>query len=188
MIPPGARGGGDGAGDAGGAELVARARAGSGDALGALYARHAAAVMSLAYRLCGSAADAEDVLHDVFLGLPEALRRYDERGSFTAWLRRVAARTALTRLRAQGRRREVPLDAHGEWPREAEAESFGDRSAVERALAALPSTLRAVVVLKEMEGYSHAEIGALLGISAGASEVRLCRALKLLRRAMGDSR
>jgi hypothetical protein len=54
--------------------LVAQARDGNADALSALYARHGQALMSLAYRLTGSRADAEDVLHDVFLGLPEALR------------------------------------------------------------------------------------------------------------------
>jgi len=45
----------------------------------------------------------------------------------------------------------------------------------------LPDSLRAVFVLKEIEGYSHVEVGSLLGISAGASEVRLCRAIKSLR-------
>ncbi|MEJ7809324.1 MAG: sigma-70 family RNA polymerase sigma factor [Gemmatimonadaceae bacterium] len=170
------------------AELIARARAGSTDALGALYARYAEPVMALAYRLLGSVADAEDVLHDVFLGLPEALRRYDERGSFPSWLKRIAARAALTRARSEGRRREVPLDAELHHAGSAEADAFAARSAVERALAGLPVTLRAVVVLKELEGYSHAEIGALLGISNAASEVRLCRALRLLRRAMEGSR
>ena len=50
------------------------------------------ALLALARRLAGSAADAEDVVHDVFLGLPEALRRYEERGSLESWLKRVTAR------------------------------------------------------------------------------------------------
>ena len=62
--------------------LVARARGGSAEALAELYRLHADAMMALAFRLTASLRDAEDVLHDVFLGLPEALRRYEERERF----------------------------------------------------------------------------------------------------------
>ena len=163
------------------AQLVTSARAGSSDALAELYVNFAAPVMALAYRLTGSTHDAEDVLHDVFLGLPEALRRYDERGSLDGWIKRVAARVALTRLRAAARRREVPLDAGPEPARDAEARMLDDRAALERAIARLPDSLRVVFVLKDVEGYSHAEIAALLGISRAASEVRLFRAVRRLR-------
>ena len=61
--------------------LIAEARAGSPDALSALYLEHEGAVFRLAYRLVGPREDAEDIVHDVFVGLPEALRRYEERGS-----------------------------------------------------------------------------------------------------------
>ena len=159
------------------AELVARVRAGALEALGGLYARHAARLMALAYRLTGSAQDAEDVLHDVFLGLPEALRRYDERGSFDGWIGRVTARAAITRLRARGRRHEVPLTAHSAAP----GSAADDRAALADAVGRLPDSLREVFVLKEVEGYSHAQVAELLGISVGASEVRLCRAVKALR-------
>src|SRR5437868_11286758 len=92
------------------AQLVERARDGNADALSDLYARYGNALMAVAFRLMGSRADAEDVLHDVFLGLPEALRRYDERGALEAWLKRVTARVALTRLRSRGRAREVSFE------------------------------------------------------------------------------
>ena len=163
-------------------DLVARGRAGDAGALSELYARYARPLMALAYRLTGSREDAEDVLHDVFLGLPEALRRYDERGSLEPWLKRVTARVALTRLRSQGRRRELSLDALPAPVMAAPDRSADDLGAVARALDALPETLRAVFVLREVEGLSHAEIAALLDISARASEVRLHRALKALRR------
>src|SRR3954466_12505696 len=90
--------------------LVARAREGRREALTELYARHGQALMALAYRLTGSRADAEDVLHDVFLGLPEALRRYEDRGSLDSWLKRVTARVALSRVRTRVRTHEVSLD------------------------------------------------------------------------------
>src|SRR5881409_2385591 len=90
--------------------LIAEARAGSPDALSALYLEHGAALFRIAYRLVGAREDAEEVVHDVFVGLPEALGRYEERGSLAAWLRRVTARVALMRLRSDKRRREVTLD------------------------------------------------------------------------------
>jgi RNA polymerase sigma-70 factor (ECF subfamily) len=62
-----------------------------------------------------------------------------------------------------------------------------DALLVRRAVEALPDSLRTVVVLKIVEGYSHAEIGELLGIGRGASEVRLSRALERLRRNLGET-
>jgi RNA polymerase sigma-70 factor (ECF subfamily) len=130
--------------------------------------------------------DAEDVLHDVFLGLPEALARYQERGAFPAWLRRVTARVALTRLRVARRRREVSLDA-AVGSGKAVPDDLVARGDLERAIAKLPASLRAVFVLKEVEGLSHAEVAGTLGIRVGTSEVRLHRALKRLRRDLGGA-
>jgi len=167
------------------ASLAARARRGSGDALSELYSRFGNALMAVAYRLTGSRDDAEDVLHDVFLGLPEALVRYEERGSLESWLKRVTARVALTHMRSRGRLREVsfnddvnPMPAPG-------LDRLVDRLTVQRAIDALPDSLRIVFILREVEGYSHAEIAELLDITSNASEVRLHRALRALRRTIG---
>jgi RNA polymerase sigma-70 factor (ECF subfamily) len=141
--------------------------------------------MGIAYHLTGSAADAEDVLHDVFLGLPEALRRYDERGRLAAWLGQLTARVALTRMRRLARSREVPLGETREGLRSS-AGSLDDRIGLAAALHALPDALRLVFVLKVIEGHSHAEIASMLGITPGASEVRLVRAVKKLRILLGD--
>jgi len=160
-------------------------RAGNPDALAALYGEYGRALYRLAYRLTGTREDAEDVVHDVFVGLPEALGRYEERGRFASWLKRVTARVALMRLRARNRRREVALDsAAGETEQPAPSE----RDGLEAAVNTLPDHLRAVLVLKEIEGYAHAEIAELLGISEGASRVRLTRALKRLRNELESGR
>jgi RNA polymerase sigma-70 factor (ECF subfamily) len=139
--------------------------------------------MALAFRLTGSRDDAEDVLHDVFLGLPEALRRYEERGALESWLKRVTARIALSRIRSRERTREVALD--DTLPVRAASEDQLDLLSVQRAIDALPDSLRVVFVLREVEGYTHAEIADLLNISIGASEVRLHRAVRALRRSLG---
>jgi len=167
-------------------DLVTSAQRGDADALAALYQAHGEAVYRLAYRLLGTREDAEDVVHDVFVGLPEALRRYEERGALESWLKRVAARVALMRLRQRDRRREVSLDAGTEQRlREASSTEF---TGLKEAVDALPDGLRSVLVLKEIEGYSHAEVAALLGISEGASRVRLTRAIRGLRRMLGEER
>lgn len=160
--------------------LAASAAAGSRDALAELYRRHRASVHRVAYRLTGSLHDAEDVLQDVFVGLPRALRRYEEEGKFESWLKRVTARTALMRLR-RSRRQAPPLDfIRPDWLDR--SDMLVQRLELREALRAMDARLRLVFVLREVEGYSHAEIGELLGISGGASRVRLHRAWKDLRR------
>lgn len=167
------------------ANLVARTRTGDVAALTEVYERYGDALMALAFRLTGSQADAEDVLHDVFLGLPEALAKYDERGAFESWIKRITARVALSKLRARRREREVDLVDEHVAPESGAMHRLTDLVAVQRAIEALPDTLRVVFVLREVEGYSHAEIAALLEISTNASEVRLHRAIRALRNTLG---
>jgi RNA polymerase sigma-70 factor (ECF subfamily) len=152
-----------------------------------IFLDHGQLVLDTAYRLTGSLSDAEDVLQDVFLGLPAALERYEPRDAFVAWLRRVTVRVALMRLRRDRGRREIALDAVPE-PSVRAHDGAAERAEIERAVAALPASLRTVFVLREVEGYSHAEIAKLLGIREGTSQVRHHRAVRMLRTALGDSR
>ena len=164
---------------------ITGARQGNPEALGVLYDEFGAWLYRLAYRVTGSREDAEDVVQDVFVGLPEALGRYDERGKFDAWLKRVTLRVALMRLRNSNLRREVQLEAAaGVLAHDRAGAATAD---VQSAIAALPDRLRLVLVLKELEGYSHAEVAEALGITVGTSRVRLLRALKVLRRRLGGS-
>jgi RNA polymerase sigma-70 factor (ECF subfamily) len=169
------------------AVLVERLRSGNLESLDALFHRHARALLGVAYRLTGSSAEAEDVVQDLFVGLPDALRRYAEQGTLGAWLRTVTVRLALDRMRRRERRREVPLDSTVErFAGDSRAAGAMEaRWDLERALATLPDALRVVFMLKEVDGYSHAEIGRLLGIRTGTSEVRLHRAIKALRGVLG---
>lgn len=164
-------------------QLVERARNGSMDALAALYDAHAAGVHRVAFRLLRSTADAEDVVQDVFVGLPRALRSWRGEGSLDAWIRQVAARVALMRLRSRKRRREEPAGTDA-----TDSASPGnpvDRVALERALDGLSEEFRTVFLLKVVEGYSHDEIGGLLGITPAASRARLARARRLLGKLLG---
>ena len=162
------------------AELISKVKSGDVEALAEIYARYSRSLMATAYRLTGNVADAEDVLHDVFLGLPEALRQYDERGTAESWLKRLTARVALSRIRSRAQRRESSIGEEPSLDRHASS-PINDDWLVRRAIDSLPEPLREVFVLKEMEGYSHSEIASMLGITVANSEVRLHRAVKALR-------
>jgi RNA polymerase sigma-70 factor (ECF subfamily) len=163
-------------------------RAGDPAALAAVYRQHAASLLATLGGLLGQPADAEDVLHDLFVGLPTALARYDERGRFGAWLRRVAVRLALERLRQRKRRGEVALADAPAGMRRASAETLPERLLVSGALAALPEGLRTVVVLREIEGWPHRDIARFLGLTEGAVMTRHSRAMQRLRLALEADR
>lgn len=146
-----------------------------------VYERYADDVYRVALRLTGSSADAYDVTHDVFLGLPEAVQRYDPERPFPAWLQGVTVRTAQMRLRTARRRREVALPALRSLPARSHRDAVVDRLTLEKALDELSADLRSVVVLREVEGLSYQEIADLLGINKSAVAVRLHRARRRLR-------
>ena len=160
--------------------LLAQVRAGDPHALGALYDEFAPRLLRVAQQLLGSREDAEDAVHDMFLGLPEALRRYDERGALRGWLTTRMVRVALMRLRSDKRRREDALVDNGHTSRHKTGD-LSDASELERAIAMLPDALRVVFMLRQIEGFTHPEIATLLGISEGNSRVRHSRALEQLR-------
>lgn len=165
-----------------GTSVLCETPTGDADRLRELYDRYAGELYRTAYRLTGSQADAEDVIQDFFVGLPEALRGYQGRGELGAWMRTVVARVALGKLRQRSRRREVPLEAGQEPVTAGNPEAAVDAIALQRALDSLPAALRSVLVLKELEGYSHDEIAQTLGIRIGASKTRLHRARETLRK------
>jgi RNA polymerase sigma-70 factor, ECF subfamily len=160
------------------AVLARQAREGSLEALGELYERHAERIFETVVRMLGEPQEAEDVVHDLFVGLPDSLHRYREQGTLLPWMRSIAIRMALMRLRREKRSYSVQVDM---LTSARSAEHTIDSLALQKALASLPEPLRTVFILKEVEGYAHAEIAELLNIRTGTSEVRLHRATKRLR-------
>ena len=140
---------------------------------------------AVAYRLTGSSADAHDVLHEVFVQLPKTLRSFDRKRPLGAWLRAVTARVALVQLRSQRRRREVSI-SHELVDEARSGPPVLDSIMLERALSSLPEELRTVILLKALAGYSHKEIGQLLGVPDSTSRGRLYTARKLLRAALSE--
>jgi RNA polymerase sigma-70 factor (ECF subfamily) len=159
---------------------IARLRDGSLDALDVLYDRYAPAMLRLARYLSGSVSDAEDIVHDVFVALPTAIRSYEHRGQLGAWLRRLVVNRSIDHRRAVARRRTVPLGAATVHAATATPVA-ADHEYLDRAIATLPDALRVVFVLRAVEGHSHAEIAAQLGLRTGTVEVRYFRAVRALR-------
>jgi RNA polymerase sigma-70 factor (ECF subfamily) len=166
------------------ADAVAKARKGDPDGIAEIYESHARSLYRLIYRLTPSA-EAEDILHDLFVALPELLRRYEDRGKLGAWLRQVAIRLTLMRLRAQRRHPEVPI---GTIENSVAAPDVAtDAMCIEEAVSALPESQREVFVLRQLEGYSYEEIAGLLEISAGTARVRYLRAMRHIRQRLENS-
>ena len=164
-----------------------RIQANDMSALGELFAEHGDIVYRTALGLTGTRADAEDVTQELFVRLPGAVRGFTgTAANFPAWIRRVAVRQALMHLRGGRRRREVSVD--GVASLMAKSDQALERMSIDAALERLSVEHRTVFLLKEVEGYDHAEIAELLGISTANSEVRLHRARRQLRDLLRGSR
>ena len=168
--------------------LVAEARDGDRSAFDALVRRTWADTYSLAFRLTGNAEDARDVCQEAYLRAYRGLRRFRGDARFTTWLYRITANCASTQLGRRRRHRHEELDEDLELSDLSpssdpvgRSESASLRDAVQKALAALPPKLRAVVVLRDIYDLSHEVIAAELGISVSAAKVRLHRARHRLR-------
>jgi RNA polymerase sigma-70 factor (ECF subfamily) len=167
---------------------LAALRRGDAEALAATYRAHAGPLLRSVRLLLGDRGEAEDVIHDLFVGLPEAMRHYEDRGSLRSWLSRVAARMALTRLRGRKRRREVSIESAAAEGRAADGERLADRLLVETALARLPEESRTVVVLRDLEGWTYRDIAEFVGASEGTVMTRHCRAMQRLKTALEEIR
>ncbi len=157
------------------AALVAGARAGSRDAVEALFRQHWPRLHRAAYLICHDSAAAEDIAQEAFLAALRSLDRFDTRRPLGPWLDRIAANRAIDWVRARARRGEVL----GDEPAGATAAERPD-AALLAALGALPADQRGVVVLRHLLGYTPREIGRMLGIPAGTVNSRTRRGLDRL--------
>ena len=164
---------------------AALAAAGDQSAFGRLHARHAERVHRLARRFVGADA-AREATQDIFVRAWEKLHLFRGESGFGTWLHRLAVNALLRRATNAARLagREVPVDMatheEGGQTRAPDAAVHAVLD-VQSALERLDKDVCAVVVLHDLEGYSHHEIADLLAISPGASRMRLHRARTQLR-------
>lgn len=161
------------------ADDAMRAARGDTAAFERLYRRYYDRVHTLARRMVGPD-DADDAAQDAFFRAWTKLGSYRADAAFTTWLHRLALnvlirRASRVRLTA---RTTVSITDQPIFARPSSTDAHLD---LESALAVLPPDWRAAVVLHDLEGYSHEEIGDLLGISLTAARMRLYRARLALR-------
>jgi len=157
-------------------------RRGEESALRDIIGEYSSLVYGIALSTTRSAADAEDILQEIFIGLPEALQQFDGR-NFAGWLTVMVKRRALMVVRAQSKRDELEVQL-GPSPAEPSEDRSLTRVAIERALSGLPDLLRDVFLLKEVHGLSHREIADAMGITESVSQIRLYRARHALRKVL----
>jgi RNA polymerase sigma-70 factor, ECF subfamily len=169
-------------------ELLGRVRAGDGAAERALYDAHVDRVYRLVYRLAGDDELAREFTQDTFVRAFERLGSFRGDAKLSTWLHAIATSVALNGLRKvkRLRGRETDLENATALPagrREAEPDL---KRRLARAIDDLPQGYRTVFVLHDVEGYTHEEIGATLGIETGTSKAQLSRARARLREALAD--
>lgn len=174
---------------------LAALREGDDAAVSALFERYADRIYRLADGLLHDAAEAEDVVQESFVKALKNLDRFEGRAGIGTWLYRVAYNTAMDRLRKRGRATlaydegDVPLPhTLVDWsstPEERLLDSEA-RAALAAAADTLSASLRAVFILRDVDGLSTAEAAEALEISESAAKVRLHRARLQLREHLSE--
>jgi RNA polymerase sigma-70 factor, ECF subfamily len=163
--------------------LIARALAGDPKAERSLYDNYVHRTYCLALRLTGDDELAEEATQQTFIRAFRWLHTFRGESSFTTWLHRITVNATLSELRGLQRRRrhEVALEAAGVV---SSVRREGDpllRQRMDDALASLPEIYRGALVMHDVEGFTHDQIGVALAIPVGTSKARLFRARARLR-------
>ncbi len=169
-------------------ELIARARAGEPAAERALYEAHVDRVYRLAYRLAGDDDLARDFTQEAFIRAFERLHTFRGDSQLSTWLHAIATSVALNGLRKakRFRQRETDLDDADNVAGGARLAEPDLKRRLHAAIDALPPGYRMVFLMHDVEGYTHEEIGATLGVETGTSKAQLSRARAKLREALAD--
>lgn len=186
----------DDAADRGALERIA---GGDVESLGILIGRHESRILHLCERMLGDREEARDAAQEVFLKVFRHAGRFEPRGQVFTWIYRIAVNGCLNRLRRRQLVRFLSFGELGGRDDEGEEAELDPPSldpdpeaslalrrrwrAARRAIAGLPANQRAVVTLIRLEGLSYREAATALGISEGAVESRLFRAMQRLAKA-----
>lgn len=174
-------------------ELIARAQDGDRAAFAALVREHSDMVYTLARKLVGDPHLAADISQESLIRAWKALPAFRGDAKFSTWLHRITVNAAWTQKKKAGRHQGAHLDDIGEIAApydsdhpEIAGEIVELRGQLRDALDTLPEAQRQIVVMKDIYGWSHAEISESVGISVTAAKVRLHRARARLARMLED--
>jgi len=167
--------------------LVQRCRSGDLGAFEELYRAHAGKLFSVACRMLGNPADAEDLLQEIFLLAHRKLDSFRGDSALGTWLYRLATNHCLDYLRSRAARTNHVTDALEDdaGPFEPGGRTLAEQTVtkmdLERALARLPEGCRAAFVLHDVQGLEHREVAQALGIAEGTSKSQVHKARLRLR-------
>ncbi len=169
-------------------DLVVAAQRGTREAFSELVRRHQRRAYVVARSIVMNHEDAEDAVQEAFLHAFKAIDRFLPDQAFGAWLHRIVANAALDVTRRRKVRDADELSETVASPFRDPAESSELRTRLTQALATLPARQRSVIVLHDVEGFKHSEIGTMLDIPEGTARSDLHYARSHLRRILGDVR
>lgn len=169
-------------------QLVRAAQGGDRDAFAGLVRMHQRRAYAVARAIVLSHDDAEDAVQDGFLHAYKALDRFIPDQSFGAWLNRIVSNAALDLVRRRKVRDVEPLHDTVPLPFRDPAVAGELRDRLDEALTRITPRQRAVIVMHDVEGFTHGEIGASLGIPEGTARSDLHHARAALRRLLHDLR
>jgi RNA polymerase sigma-70 factor (ECF subfamily) len=167
---------------------------GDAHAFEVIFDRHAAPAFSLAYRMCGRRAVAEDVVQEAFLSLWRSGARYDRaRGSVRSWVLSVVHNRAIDAFRRESVKSGLDVRDDGITERmpaphrtDTEVERRDDALQVRAALSTLPQDQRQVIELAYFGGFTHTQIAEMLELPSGTVKGRMRLGLTKMRLALGD--
>lgn len=172
-------------------ELVEQAQAGSQEAFAALVEKYRVKMFNLAYSLTRNREAADDLAQEAFIKAYLALGKFKFQSAFSTWLYRIAVNASKDYLRRETKVTKVTLEdspqgALSQEDATAEIDEAREKEARKRlvhtALESLPEKYRAILMLRDIQGFPYGEIGQILHISPGTVDSRLHRARKLLKR------
>lgn len=163
------------------AHLIRQASDGDGRAIRALYERYSPRVFAVVRRIAGDDDLAQDYAQEAWIRAIRALPTFRGDARFSTWLHRIAVNSALQALRKSDTRekREAPMPESLAVAPAAGDALLGRR--LENALDELPARMRTVLILHDVEGYTHDEIGELMGVAPGTSKSQLFKARAKMR-------
>jgi RNA polymerase sigma factor (sigma-70 family) len=149
-----------------------------------LYRRFSPKMYAVCLRYAGNADDARDLLQEGFIKVYKNLHRFRAEGSFEGWIRRVFINTSIEQFRKKSARLSTVTEKEEnaiEDPDITALDSLAERDII-NIIQELSPGYRTVFNLYVVEGYSHKEIGEMLGISEGTSKSQLARAKSVLQK------
>ena len=166
-------------------DVVKRCQDGDTKAMEAVYNGYKSSLFNLAYRFSRNHTLAEDLLQDIFIKIFSQIKKLRSTDNFQSWMYRIAINTCISFTRKKGFTKEVPLNDIEEMCSHEDDNSFV-RKYLEQAIYLLPPKQKAIFLLHDVQGFTHAEIAGMMKLREGTIKSQLFKARMKLREYLGE--